>query len=433
MITSTIGRIFLQAYNEEYGTNYDARSFFKEVFYPLFFEHDKYMMVGGNSPLENPKIKWDLMLQNKMPYETEERRKVRYSKFIEKIESNEVNDSVARGYAGQEAHKATSSQVTNIKLPIQTDDVYLSWVGDALGVGVKGGNVISFFNKRILLDIFEGWKYYRQILNGTKKLKGNQVNTWNGQWLTHYYDKIEYDADNPIADFYSYDINKENGIMQLKTKSWTDVLINISENFENAQIMGYIYKLSNSNMTIGFIPFDLTQIRKPNQFYQKIFGMKDGRKVNNLWGTEFGLMAACENGAIGIKAMEPQGLRDYIFGKKIPKAPKGEEQEISFKVYQIWILAMLKNEDLWKKSEKLASILKDASVDKKKIHSTKPQNLVDNVLKATNKKQFVNAMIDVVEYVPNKEEIKNVVKDITDMPGDNVPYFLTLVRFQYVF
>lgn len=36
MITSNIGKIFLDAYNEEYGTNYDARTFFLEQFYPLF-------------------------------------------------------------------------------------------------------------------------------------------------------------------------------------------------------------------------------------------------------------------------------------------------------------------------------------------------------------------------------------------------------------
>lgn len=38
MITSAIGKMFLEAYNEEYGTHYDARTFFIEQFYPLFFD-----------------------------------------------------------------------------------------------------------------------------------------------------------------------------------------------------------------------------------------------------------------------------------------------------------------------------------------------------------------------------------------------------------
>lgn len=32
MITSNIGKMFLDAYNEEYGTGYDARTFFLEQF-----------------------------------------------------------------------------------------------------------------------------------------------------------------------------------------------------------------------------------------------------------------------------------------------------------------------------------------------------------------------------------------------------------------
>lgn len=43
MITSNIGKIFLDAYNEKYGTSYDARTFFLEQFYPLFFDQNKYI------------------------------------------------------------------------------------------------------------------------------------------------------------------------------------------------------------------------------------------------------------------------------------------------------------------------------------------------------------------------------------------------------
>ncbi len=65
MITSAIGKMFLEAYNEEYGTHYDARTFFIEQFYPLFFDQNKYMMTAGNSPLENPKLSWDDMIKGK--------------------------------------------------------------------------------------------------------------------------------------------------------------------------------------------------------------------------------------------------------------------------------------------------------------------------------------------------------------------------------
>ena len=71
MITSQIGRIFLNAYNEKYAKEHDAKTFFSEVFYPLFFNHQKYMMTAGNSPLENPKLSWDDMIRGKKPFETD--------------------------------------------------------------------------------------------------------------------------------------------------------------------------------------------------------------------------------------------------------------------------------------------------------------------------------------------------------------------------
>mgnify|MGYP000157187141 CR=1 FL=1 len=79
MITSNIGKIFLDAYNEEYGTSYDARTFFLEQFYPLFFDQNKYMMTAGNSPLENPKLSWDDMIKGKKPFETPEQSCLLYT------------------------------------------------------------------------------------------------------------------------------------------------------------------------------------------------------------------------------------------------------------------------------------------------------------------------------------------------------------------
>ena len=53
MYATTIGRTFLKAYNCKFKTEYTARSFFEDMFVPLFFDHHKYMMTAGNSPLEN--------------------------------------------------------------------------------------------------------------------------------------------------------------------------------------------------------------------------------------------------------------------------------------------------------------------------------------------------------------------------------------------
>lgn len=428
MITSNIGKIFLDAYNEEYGTNYDARTFFLEQFYPLFFDQNKYMMTAGNSPLENPKLSWDDMIKGKKTYETPEQRKCRFEKMIKKTDKSEADMSIARGYASLDIAAPTSGQVTDLKLPNSQEESYASWIGDALGVGVQGGFSILFSKKEILLDIFEGWKLYRKCLNETSMLKGNQINTWNGQWLSHYYDPREYDADMPLAGYSPYNTNKD-GIINIDTQTWTKILIAVSKKYRNSQILGYIYSIGKTNKTIGFIPFDLTQIRRPIHLYEKIFGMSDGRNAESLWGTAIGFKTACTYGAIGIKAMEPKGLRDYVYKGKQPKAHNYDN--INYNVYIIWIYAMLNNDELWEKSQELAKLLNEASSDKDKSISTKRKNLVETVLNATNKKKFIAAATEVVSFIDKKDEFKGIVKEIHGMPTDNVPYFLTLLRFQY--
>lgn len=435
MITSNIGKIFLDAYNEEYGTNYDARGFFLEQFYPLFFDQNKYMMTAGNSPLENPKLSWDDMIKGKKPYETPEQRKSRFEKLINKIDESEADASIARGYASLDVTATTSGQVTDMKLPNSQEEIYTSWIGDALGIGVQGGFSILFSKKEILLDIFKGWKLYRESLNKTSMLKGNQINTWNGQWLSHYYDDRVYDEKMPLAGYNPYNTNKD-GLINIDTQTWTKILIGISRKYDNSQLLGYIYSIGQTNTTIGFVPFDLSQIRRPIHLYKKIFGMHNSRNAEDLWGTAHGFKTACTYGGIGIKAMEPKGLQDYVYPKgnkdpKQPKAPKNENEQINFNVYKIWILAMLNNDDLWEKSQELAELLNEASCNKDKSISTKPKNLVEAMLNATNKKLFVEAATEVIPFINKIDEFKGIVKEIHSMPTDNVPYFLTLLRFQY--
>ena len=241
MITSTIGKIFLEAYNKKFGTDYDAKTFFVEVYFPLFFGNSKYLQWPQNSPfvqglvssvsgetgtllkgkddksltfnsedaarqyikdyqISNEEIIEIKKEKNKPQYKVIRRLKAddfqfMLNTFITKVESCKVPDaSIALGYPASEEKEfaTTSGQVTNIKLKTDTDDIYLSWFGASLGIGLQGGISILFAESEILMDLFEGWKVYREALDKTSKLKGNQVNTWNGQWLAHRYDKNNF-------------------------------------------------------------------------------------------------------------------------------------------------------------------------------------------------------------------------------------------------
>ena len=50
MIATNIGRTFLKAYNKKNESNYSAKDFFNEKYFPLFFDDDKYMQWVTNSP-----------------------------------------------------------------------------------------------------------------------------------------------------------------------------------------------------------------------------------------------------------------------------------------------------------------------------------------------------------------------------------------------
>lgn len=440
MVTSTIGRMLLDAFNEREGTHYDAHTFFAQIFCPLFFDHHKYMMTAGNSPLENPKLSWADMIAGKKPWETPEQRKNRFDKLMAKIDAGVNDASVARGYPITDVEGTTSGQVTDMALPLSQDDVMLSWVGDALGVGVQGGYSILFFHKQILLDIFDGWQLYRQLLENTRLLKGNQINTWNGQWLVHYLDPQEYIPSAPMAGFNPYDLAASGGTMSLDTQSWSKVLIAITRKYSETQIMGYIYTIGQMNTTLGFIPFNLSQIRRPLQLYIKYFGMDNAKEAEDLWGTGLGFKRACQEGIIGMYAMKPKGLEKYMKqGGNMPKPAMNKEQQINYNVYKIWLLAMLNNDEFWDKSQELAQLLMEASVDEKKKISTKSSNLVQSVLTSTSKKQFAAAATELLANVPGTVAsglagtLASAVKEVHFMPNDNVPYFLTLVRFQYAY
>jgi len=430
MIAANIGKIFLDAYNEKYQSNYSAKEFFIEKYYKIFFSHNKYMMSAGNSPLENPKISWDKMRSGHMPYETVEKRNDRFTKTVDKIDEGPADASIAIGFPTLDLTATTSGQVTNLELPINTDDIYLSWIGSGLGIGLQSGLSLMFSSKQNLLDLFEGWQVYREYLNSTPGLRGNQINTWNGQWIAHRYDKLSYDAANPTASFNPFGAMKDGG-MEVNTQSWTKVLIGIARNFPETSLTAYVYSLGQMNITVGFIPFNLPRIRQPFELYDKFFGTTKQEQVEQLFGTAIGFTKACQMGAIGVNALEPKGFRDSLEKGIVPRYNSNDEEKtINFNTYQIWLLAMLNNEQLWEKAQQIATTLNTYSLSDKNAKKVKSQE-VSNLLASVNKKQFIESLIEIVKGSPDIEQLAEIAEIIHTMPVDNVPYFLTLIRFQY--
>ena len=430
MIAANIGKIFLDAYNLKYKSNYTPKKFFVEKYYDVFYNHNKYLMSAGNSPLENPKISWDKMRNGQIKYETIEKRKDRFVKTIHKIETESADASIAIGFPSLDLTATTSGQITNMNLPLSEDHVYLSWIGSGLGIGVQSGLSILFNNPQILLDLYDGWQIYRNFLNKTPNLRGNQINTWNGQWIAHRYNKNTFDVSNPIASFQPFGTMKDSG-MEVVSQSWTKVLVGIARNYPDSTITSYVYSLGQTNITVGFVPFELPRIRQPYELYAKYFGTTKLEQVEQLFGTALGFTKICQMGFVGVNALEPKGFRECMEKGVIPKYNESDEGKIiNYNTYQIWLLAMLNNEQLWEKAQDIAKTLNNYSISDTNAKKVKSQE-VTNLLASVNKRQFIEGLTTIVKGNQDVQQLAEMGELINNMPIDNVSYFLTLIRFQY--
>lgn len=234
MIAAIIGHTFLNAWNSKYQKEHSAKEFFEKEYFPLFFNHPKYMQWITNSPFVQMKK------GQKPELLTHEERLEKLNDLHAKIDSGQRDASIAIGFPASEEKEfaTTSGLVTDLALPSDADEVYLSWIGGGLGIGVAGGYSIFFDHPQILLTLYEGWKVYRKLLNDPTldKLAGNKINSWNGQWLNFSF-SIDYE-ENPDfghltnCKFFKQD-EKE---IVIETIFWAKLYFNLSETLSDETV-----------------------------------------------------------------------------------------------------------------------------------------------------------------------------------------------------
>ena len=401
----------------------DAKTFIVEKYFPLFFDSPKYMLWVSNSPFVQKKK------GQKVETLTEQERREKLEDLIRKVEKEGACDaSVAIGYpaSGEKSFATTSGQVTSMVLKCTPEDVYLSWIGASLGSCVEGG-VILFNHPGVLLDIYSGLEYYRHALNDNLSMRGNQVQIWNAQWLTHLYSD-RYNSAMPMAGFDSY--ATKNGQMEVVTQSWIRLLYAVSQAYSNLSILGYVWNIDKMNTTIGFIPCILGEFRSMKDWYRRIFGEQEWRRAEALYQTDFGFAAACQMGSLGLKALKPKGLKKYMEDGKVPKLGRQGDAIITFHIYLIWLIAMLNNEELWEKSREFAKELQ-VYAESSSRGKTDKSNKVNEVLASTSKKDFIAGLGKIASDADGAEKIEEMAKTVHLLPLDLVSYFLVLMRFQY--
>ncbi|MCC5917626.1 MAG: hypothetical protein JJU02_09925 [Cryomorphaceae bacterium] len=433
MITAVVGRTFLKAYNEKYGKTYSPKEFFEEEFWQLFFNHEKYMQWVTNSPFVQ-------MKKGQKPHLLNEREREEKLEVLFEKAANETPDaSFALGFPASEAKEfaSTSGLVSDLTIPADEDGVYLSWIGSGLGIGVAGGFTILFDDPVITLQTYEGWKVYRKYLNDPTldKLRGNQINTWNGQWLAYSMNPEQYRKDFDFTELENQGIFKVGEtLLEVNTIFWSRLFFSLSQQFPKTEMMGYVYGFGQTNKTIGFIPFQFSFGARLKDVYKKLFGgtYSAPKEFENLFGIH--IKRACELGSIGLMALRPENLTKYMKEDKKPSFKK-EEDEINYQINKTWLIAMMtrNKEEITDYTLELAKAIQRYRAAGSKLDR---KTLIEKELfTSTSKKGFIEALTNMVKDLDG-EDLKTF-KDLKDevhlMTHEEFGYFKTLLKFDYAF
>ena len=432
MITTLIGRTFLKRYNKEMGTNLSAKDFVSTIFFEYFFNHTKYFIWQTNSPFVQGVTKSKPL--------TPKERKEKLDNLHEKVEHITPDASFAIGFPAAEEKEfaTTSGLVTDLNIQVGDEAIYYSWIGVGLGIGVAGGYCLLINDEEILWRLFLGWKIYRELLNDPtlKRMSPQQVNTWNGQWLTYVLGK-DYDPDFDFNTLVSYELLKQTDkLIEVNTINWSNLFFSLSLLYPNKVLTAYVYSFGKTNKTIGFIPLYLKSATRLIDLFKTLFPYTENQFKANEFQSLFGIhiKRACELGVIGLRALRPESLKKYLNNNQNLKFKK-EEDFLNYRIYKTWLIAMISSnkKETLAYTEQIAKLLLEYRKGAKKNDRA---NLIDKQLFSSNtKKEFIAALVEIIPSLTAEQVV--LLKELRDrvhlMNSEEFTYFKTLLKFDYAF
>ena len=439
MYTSYIGKKFLKIYKEKENkpVNYSAKEFFDEVLFPVFFDDDKHLMHVHGSTFFQAVGKNDLKAGESESY-------FRLKRLHQDIANNRISGSTYVGYAAGKIDQPTSGQVSSFDHKIESEEIYASWIGEGLSIGFSGGLVL-IDNEDIVWNLFKGWFFYREYINQTPNMKGRQIETWNGHWLVHCSSR-DFDKEQPMT-FFELPIGaneEEKGTVSIATLNWVKVIFALSKKFPKNVITSYAYFLGKTNTTLGFINLYLPDIRRMFELRDKLFLNKEETILNDkeieTLEPFYRFSEACKMGTIGLRSIEPRGLREFMSKNTVDYASgkdykfSDEKSFINYQLYKLWIIAMLNKTELLKLATDVAlALLAHETLESKENRGkSEKSNQVREILDSKNLKSFVDCLTPLVSK-DNAEIFKEVIEQTVKMPSDSFPLFTTLIRFEYTY
>lgn len=445
MYTSYIGKKFLKLYKEKENKpeNYSAKEFFDEVLFPIFLDDEKHFLNVANSSF----------------FQSVSAELTKTGKSIHLLKLDRFHKNVTEGpslttlvgYAAQDLKAGTSGQVTSLNCNIDSEEMYSSWIGSGFSIAMGGGYSILIENLEILWKLYNGWSVYRKVLGQTSNLKGNQIDVWNSHWIIHALSK-SYDFSQPDDNFIIPETDvckaekwKKLGFIEFTSNSWSRIVFNLSQKYPNKILLVYAFKFADTNQTLGFINILLPEIKRPYELRDKLFidkneSILEDKEIEAL-ETFYSFSNACKMGTIGLKSIEPRGLREFM-PKGTVDYSQGKEFKLedktfkNFQLYKLWIIAMLNKTELLKLAADVASALVDyESKDSKENRGKNDKGHETAKTKdSKNIREFIENLTELLEKTPeNASVFRDVVEQTLKMPSDNFPLFATLVRFEYIY
>ena len=445
MLQFEIGKLFLRQYNSETGQDLSAEEFFKQEYFDIFFNHPQYLQWVINSPLiKQTRTERIEKLNNAQ-------RQNRLKILDEKIETMEPDGSFAIGFPASESSKfaTTSGCVSEFDVHYSKDDIYASWIGSGLGIGLSGGYCILPDDPKLLMIIYEGWKVYREYVNNEDiPIKDKQINSWNGQYLNYI---LKHKVPDFEKMFESGMFKEDKKILRVDTLDWNRLYFTILRHHSVEPINCYVYLLGQMNKTVGIIPFDFEIGKQLLQKFADNYGpFYEEDIVENIFGLS--LSKACEYGIIDIRSLRPKKIMTYTIEKNLRlKKPvikyKNNEEEEDFQIrkqnllnkdkinlityycYKTWLAMVQNKENLQDYTEKVAKILFEYS------NKSEKKKQVLELLSSKTRREFIDTLSSIVAKIDAKflGDVKELMVEVHKTSPDNFRYFLSMINFSYAF
>lgn len=437
MYTSVIGQRFLEIYNKGKNKKVTVKELFEKEVFKYFYNDKKYFKWVVNSPFVQQLSKEE----RKAVKTIKEEQQLKLTKLYEKIKNDPPDSSFAIGFPSATETFDTSGQVTTMDLPLDDENIFLSWIGAGFGLEIEGKQVLYIDRNEIIETLFEGWPEYRKHLSSqVLDMKPNEIDLWNSAWLDFKFNKNRIVKKFLLDEYIEESSGEKNkGSYSIKPLSWVKMMFLLASIYPKESLTvfssRYIYD-KQKFMTLGFVNLNLTDVNKFNEFYNEIFSKVEGLSISNvinMYTTEYSFSRACEQGVIGLKAIEPKDLKKYMPGTgEFPKLKNDEKSKINYSIYITWVIAMLNNKELLNLAEEAANSFREYEHRGRKGRTTR-DNEVQELLSSRNRKELIDRLTGLVEEDSKMSEICNALVHslMLDISADNVPLFVTLMRFKY--